>query len=142
MGTHEEFENVSRNDHDQPRPMRHGHHVRLKQWKSTSFSRVDGVVIRGVPKPMPLALVWHRMEPESAVDQPHDEPSDPNNHRRTHIRVTSDAEPIPTENKDVLLSVLTTMVPVTVSLQNLPLLPPRVIVIANATIPARSDDMK
>ena len=81
------------------------------------------------------------MDPEASVDQPHDNPSAPNHHSRTHIRVTSDADPIPADNKNVLLYVLNVTVPVAISFPIVPLLPLHAIVISDTTIHASSDNM-
>ena len=50
-------------------------------------------------------------------------------------------ESIPSDKKDVLLAVYTTMVPVTISYPITSLLPPHVIVIDDATITTMSDNM-
>ena len=76
------------------------------------------------------------------MEQPHDAPSYPKHHIHTHIASMSDADPILADNKDVLFAVSTAMVPVAIYLTIFLLLPPRVNVIVNNTIPARSGDMK
>ena len=77
IGAHADFKHDTRNDHDQPHPMRNGHHMIMNIRNSTSFARVGGVVIRGVSNPISLALVWNKIELESALDQPHYEPIRP-----------------------------------------------------------------
>ena len=81
------------------------------------------------------------MDPESALEQPPPPPPPLSIASMPILASKSYADPIHADNKDLLLTVLTAMVPVAISFPILPLMPSRITINADATISAWLEDM-